>query len=222
MVARARSRPFCGDVSGGLPVSVPNILRFRSRFGGCLERGAHFHPPGGPDFEDVSIGLLVLVARLVGADSSQDATGGSNRLQEAPGDHMRSQEASGGHRKTQEATGCPKRLQEAPGSSRRPQETTGGPRRQQEAPGGLGRQQEAPRGPRSRRPQKATGVAPIPCVLRMLLSIGPHLEHDSLMFYVCFYRWSFSCVHNPKCFTHVPMYWASPGARVLGVLRVFL
>eukprot|EP00959_Pyramimonas_sp_CCMP1952_P243277 5085190-Pyramimonas_sp.AAC.1 len=27
---------------------MPNILRFRSRFGGCLERGAHFRPQGGP------------------------------------------------------------------------------------------------------------------------------------------------------------------------------
>ena len=140
---------------------------------------------------------------------------------------MRSQEASGGHRKTQEATGCPKRLQEAPGAPdvlRKPQEATRGNRKRQEASEGNRRPREAPGagGPRSRRPQKATGVAPIPCVLRMLLSIGPHLEHDSLMFYVCFYRWSFPCVHNPKCFTHVPMYWASPGARVLGGLRVFL
>ena len=62
-----RSRQNCGDVSSGLPVWVLNILRFRSRFRGCLERGAGFGgPPGGShglrsrsDCEDVSSGLLV-------------------------------------------------------------------------------------------------------------------------------------------------------------------
>eukprot|EP00959_Pyramimonas_sp_CCMP1952_P355398 7444088-Pyramimonas_sp.AAC.1 len=44
-MTRSRSRPFCRDVSSGLPDFWPSILRVRSRFGGCLERGAHFHPP---------------------------------------------------------------------------------------------------------------------------------------------------------------------------------
>ena len=48
VISRSPSRPFCGDVSSGLPVFCSNILRFRSRFGGCLERGAHFHVPKEP------------------------------------------------------------------------------------------------------------------------------------------------------------------------------
>eukprot|EP00959_Pyramimonas_sp_CCMP1952_P068409 1427633-Pyramimonas_sp.AAC.1 len=40
VVARARSRSVCGDVSGGSPVSGLNILRLESRLRGCLRRGA--------------------------------------------------------------------------------------------------------------------------------------------------------------------------------------
>eukprot|EP00959_Pyramimonas_sp_CCMP1952_P090607 1896762-Pyramimonas_sp.AAC.1 len=46
-MTRSRSRPFCGHISSGLPVFCPNSPRFRSRFGGCLERGAQFHVPKG-------------------------------------------------------------------------------------------------------------------------------------------------------------------------------
>eukprot|EP00959_Pyramimonas_sp_CCMP1952_P429164 8988157-Pyramimonas_sp.AAC.1 len=42
-----RSRPFCGDASSGLAVCCPSVLCFRSRFGGCLERGVQFHFPEG-------------------------------------------------------------------------------------------------------------------------------------------------------------------------------
>eukprot|EP00959_Pyramimonas_sp_CCMP1952_P256730 5363445-Pyramimonas_sp.AAC.1 len=46
-ITRSRSRPCCGDVSSGVPVFCPSVFRFRNRFGGCLERGAHFHVPTG-------------------------------------------------------------------------------------------------------------------------------------------------------------------------------
>ena len=71
------SRPDCGDVSGGLPVCVPNILCLQSRSGGCLERGAGFSTLGGaarpgvralqdscPDCGDVSGGLPVGVPNI--------------------------------------------------------------------------------------------------------------------------------------------------------------
>eukprot|EP00959_Pyramimonas_sp_CCMP1952_P211042 4416826-Pyramimonas_sp.AAC.1 len=32
-------------MSEAVCVFCPNTLRFRSRFGGCFERGAHFHVP---------------------------------------------------------------------------------------------------------------------------------------------------------------------------------
>eukprot|EP00959_Pyramimonas_sp_CCMP1952_P084548 1768578-Pyramimonas_sp.AAC.1 len=37
-IAQARSRPDCVDVSSGLPACMLNILRFRSRSLGSLER----------------------------------------------------------------------------------------------------------------------------------------------------------------------------------------
>eukprot|EP00959_Pyramimonas_sp_CCMP1952_P463388 9484846-Pyramimonas_sp.AAC.1 len=44
-----------------------------------------FSPSIGADVEDVSSGFPTLLARLVGTDPPQDATGGSSSLQEATG-----------------------------------------------------------------------------------------------------------------------------------------
>ena len=192
-------------------------------------RGGGFRTPRAPDCEDVSSGLRVLAARLVGADPPQDAPGGSSKLQEAPGSHRRLrrlQEATIDSPKTpqdaqnaQEFPGCSRRLQEssrrpqgAPGCPRKsgmPQEAPGGPKKFQEAPGSARRPQKTPGGPR--RSQKVPGST-------RKLRNDPNLK--------CFtsvpIEQSFSCGSNPMCVTYVIIDWASCGARVLGVLRVFL
>eukprot|EP00959_Pyramimonas_sp_CCMP1952_P229580 4800142-Pyramimonas_sp.AAC.1 len=76
-----------------------NIPGFRSRFGGGPQRGTQFRPHLGPDLEDVSSGLPIVLARLMGTDLLQDATRGQRRLQEATGRTRMYQDATGGSRR---------------------------------------------------------------------------------------------------------------------------
>ena len=103
----------------------------------------------------------------------------------------------------------PRRLQEAPGGPRRHQEATGSARRHQTK---SRRHQEVPRG--SRKLQEAQD--------RLQSYVFYVCSYRAGVFYVCSYILSFSCGSNPRCVTYVSIDWASCGARVLGVLRMFL
>eukprot|EP00959_Pyramimonas_sp_CCMP1952_P360282 7544504-Pyramimonas_sp.AAC.1 len=76
-----------------------------------MSRARYSFSPLGPDVEDVSNGLHILLARLVGTDPLQDATEGHRRLQEATGRTRRYQDATGGYRRLPEAPGGLKRVQ---------------------------------------------------------------------------------------------------------------